>query len=92
MQSHRKTKIVFKKLPTLQEKIKHPTLKPDKKATMKYSDFLKELSKILNINLATIHQSIIDAGTDINKHLNPTTLRIIKDKFDHFLMANAIDK
>jgi type III restriction enzyme len=61
-------------------------------STMKYSDFLKELSKILNINLATIHQSIIDAGTDINKHLNPTTLRIIKDKFDHFLMANAIDK
>jgi type III restriction enzyme len=61
-------------------------------STMKYSDFLKELSKILNINLATIHQSIIDAGTDINKHLNPITLRIIKDKFDHFLMANAIDK
>ncbi|MFN8715262.1 MAG: type III restriction-modification system endonuclease [Bacteroidota bacterium] len=61
-------------------------------STMKYSDFLKELSKFLNINLATIHQSIIDAGTDINKHLNPTTLRIIKDKFDHFLMANAIDK
>ena len=61
-------------------------------STMKYSDFLKELSKTLNINLATIHQSIIDAGTDINKHLNPTTLRIIKDKFDHFLMANAIDK
>jgi len=61
-------------------------------STMKYSDFLKELSKILNINLATIHQSIIDAGTDINNHLNPTTLRIIKDKFDHFLMANAIDK
>jgi len=61
-------------------------------STMKYSDFLKELSKILNINLATIHQSFIDAGTNINKHLNPTTLRIIKDKFDHFLMANAIDK
>ena len=61
-------------------------------STMKYSDFLKELSKILNINLTTIHQSIIDAGTDINKHLNPINLRIIKDKFDHFLMANAIDK
>lgn len=61
-------------------------------STMKYSDFLKELSKILNINLATIHQSIIDSETDINKYLNPTTLRIIKDKFDHFLMANAIDK
>lgn len=61
-------------------------------STMKYSDFLKELSKILNINLATIHQSIIGAKIEINQHLNPTTLRIIKDKFDHFLMANAIDK
>lgn len=61
-------------------------------STMKYSDFLKELSKILHINLATIHQSIIDAQIDINKHLNPKTLRIIKDRFDHFLMANAIDK
>jgi hypothetical protein len=27
-----KRKIVFKKFPTLQKKIKHPTLKPDKKA------------------------------------------------------------
>ncbi|HBK32391.1 MAG TPA: hypothetical protein DDZ78_12350, partial [Porphyromonadaceae bacterium] len=56
------------------------------------SDFLKELSKILNINIITLHQSIIDSETDINKHLNQTTLRIIKEKFNHFLMANAIDK
>ena len=60
-------------------------------STMKYSDFLKELSKSININLTTIHQSII-AGTEINKHLNQTTLRIIKKDFDFFLMANAIDK
>jgi type III restriction enzyme len=59
---------------------------------MKYSNFLKELSKILNINIKTLHQSIIDAGTDINKFLNQTTLRIIKQNFDHYLMANAIDK
>jgi len=59
---------------------------------LKYSDFLKELSKILNINITTLHQSIIDAGTDINKFLNQTTLRVIKQNFDHYLMANAIDK
>jgi len=59
---------------------------------MKYSDFLKELSKILNINIKTLHQSIIDAGTDINKFLNQTTLRVMKQNFDHYLMANAIDK
>lgn len=61
-------------------------------STMKYSDFLKELSKILNINIKTLHQSIIDSKTDINTFLNTTTLRIIKQSFDHYLMANAIDK
>jgi type III restriction enzyme len=59
---------------------------------MKYSDFLKELSKILNININTLHQSFIESGTDINQFLNPTTLRVIKQTFDYFLMANAIDK
>jgi type III restriction enzyme len=61
-------------------------------STMKYSDFLKELSKILNINIKTLHQSVIDSGTDINAYLNTTTLRVIKQTFDYFLMANAIDK
>lgn len=59
---------------------------------MKYSDFLKELSKMLNINIATLHQSIIDAETEINKYLNQTTLRIIKQNFDFFLMTQAFDK
>lgn len=61
-------------------------------STMKYSDFLKELAKMLNINIKTLHQSIIDSKTDINTFLNTTTLRIIKQSFDHYLMANAIDK
>ncbi len=61
-------------------------------STMKYSDFLKELSKILNINITTLHQSIIDAETDINKYLNQTTLRVIKQNFDFFLMTQAFDK
>jgi len=59
---------------------------------MKYSDFLKELSKSLNINISTFHQSIINAGTEINKYLNQTTLRIIKHNFDFYLMSQAFDK
>jgi type III restriction enzyme len=59
---------------------------------MKYSDFLKELSKILNINITTLHQAIIEAGTEINKYLNQTTLRIIKQNFDFFLMTQAFGK
>ncbi len=61
-------------------------------STMKYSDFLRELSKILNINIKTLHQSMIEANTEINKFLNQTTIRIIKQNFEHYLMANAIDK
>ncbi|MDI9357479.1 MAG: type III restriction-modification system endonuclease [Phycisphaerales bacterium] len=61
-------------------------------ATMKYSNFLKEIAKMLHVNIKTLHHSIIDAGVDINKYLNPTTLRMIKQNFDYFLMSQAIDK
>lgn len=61
-------------------------------STMKYSDFLKELSKILNINISTLHQSIIDTGAKINKYLNQMTLRVIKQNFDFYLMTQAFDK
>jgi len=59
---------------------------------MKYSEFLKELSKALNINLKTINQSFMASKIKINQYLNPTTIRIIKQNFDNFLMYNAIDK
>lgn len=61
-------------------------------STMKYSDFLKELSKNLNINIATLHQSVIDAKIEINKYLSQTTIRLIKQNFDSFLMAQAFNK
>jgi len=61
-------------------------------STMKYSQFIKGLSKALNINLKTIHQALITSKIDINRYLNPTTIRIIKQSFDNFLMFNAIDK
>ncbi|MFY8000473.1 MAG: type III restriction-modification system endonuclease [Candidatus Kapaibacteriota bacterium] len=59
---------------------------------MQYSDFLKELARDLHINIKTLHQSMIDAEVDINTHLSQSTLRVLKQNFDHFLMANAIDK
>ena len=61
-------------------------------STMKYSSFLKELAKILNINIKTLHGSFIDSDVDINKFLNIATVRIIKQKFENYLMFNAIDK
>lgn len=61
-------------------------------STMKYSSFLKELAKKLNINIKTLNSSFIDSNIDINKFLNIATVRIIKQKFENYLMFNAIDK
>ena len=61
-------------------------------STMKYSSFLKELAKTVNINIKTLHNSFIEANIDINKFLNIATVRIIKQKFENYLMFNAIDK
>ncbi len=60
-------------------------------STMKYSSFLKELAKTLNINIKTLHCSFIESEIDINKYLNNTTIRVIKQKFENYLMYNAID-
>jgi type III restriction enzyme len=61
-------------------------------STMIYEDFLKQLSSTLNINLKTIHESFIDANIEINKYLNQSTLRILKQKFDNYLMYKALNK
>lgn len=61
-------------------------------STMLYSDFIKELAKVININLKTIHQAFIEADIEIDKYLNASTIRIIKQGFNEFLMHNAIDK
>jgi len=61
-------------------------------STMSYSDFIKELAKVLNINLKTIHQAFVDADIEIDQYLNASTIRIIKQGFNEFLMHNAIDK
>ncbi len=61
-------------------------------STMKYSSFLKELAKALNINMKTLNSSFIDSEIDINKFLNIATVRIIKQKFEDYLMYNAIGK
>lgn len=61
-------------------------------STMKYSSFLKELAKSLNINIKTLNSSFVDSNIDINKFLNIATVRIIKQKFENYLMFNAIDK
>lgn len=61
-------------------------------STMKYSDFLRDLSKAVNINLKTIHASLKASKIEINQYLNTSTIRIVKQNFDNYLMFNAIDK
>ncbi|WP_027004061.1 type III restriction-modification system endonuclease [Hugenholtzia roseola] len=59
---------------------------------LKYSSFLKELSKLLNINLKTLHQSLVASQIELNSYLNPSTLRTLKQNFDTYLMTQAFDK
>ena len=61
-------------------------------STKKYSDFIKELSESIYINIKTIHEAIIESKIDINQYLNPSTIRNLKQGFNNFLMENAIDK
>jgi type III restriction enzyme len=61
-------------------------------STMKYSDFLKELAQVININITTLHRSFVESSVDINLFLNLVTVRVIKQKFENYLMLNAIDK
>jgi len=61
-------------------------------STMKYSQFLKELSKTLFINIKTLHRAFINSNIDINRYLSSATVRVIKQNFNNFLMFNAIDK
>ena len=58
-------------------------------STMSYSDFLKELSKVLFVNIKTLHKAFCNTHTDINLYLNMATIRAIKQNFEHFLLANA---
>ncbi len=61
-------------------------------STMKYDDFIKQLSQSLNINIKTLHGAFIDAGININGYLNVSTIRTLKQKFDMYLLYNAIGK
>lgn len=60
--------------------------------TITYSTFLKELSKRINININTIHTALKESEKDINPYLSQKTIRIIEDRFNFYLMKNAIDK
>ncbi len=60
--------------------------------TMSYGEFLKELSKVLYINIKTIHKCFIESKVNINKYLNQATIRLFKQKFDNYLMYNALGK
>ena len=61
-------------------------------STLSYADFLKQLSHALNINIKTLHNSFVSSGIDINQYLSASTIRLLKEKFDKYLMYNAIDK
>ncbi len=60
--------------------------------TMNYDEFLKQLSKILHINIKTLHKCFVDSKIEINRYLNQSTIRLFKQKFDNYLMYNVINQ
>jgi type III restriction enzyme len=58
---------------------------------MKYSDFLRKLAQTLHINMKTLHESFIDSKADINPYLSATTIRVIQQNFNDYLITNSFD-
>ncbi len=61
-------------------------------STIDYDNFLTELAVALNLNIKTIHQAFVEAKISINQYLNSSTIRILKEKFNNYLLFNAIDR
>jgi len=61
-------------------------------STMQYDNFLKQLSKVLHINLKTLHKCFSATNIEINRYLNQSTIRLLKQKFDNYLMYKALSK
>jgi len=59
---------------------------------MRYDEFLKQLAKILYINLKTLHQCFVETKIEINKYLSQSTLRIFKQEFNNYLTSKALNK
>ncbi len=59
--------------------------------TMKYGAFLRQLGEALHMNIATLHDSFKAVSVNPTPFLNQTTIRIIRQKFDAYLLYNAID-
>lgn len=62
-------------------------------SNLKYSEFLLELSKKINININTLHNSFKRLAQnkffDINDYLNYETIRIIRNMFKIYLIEEA---
>ena len=64
--------------------------------TMKYGEFIKRLALELKINLNTLHNAFKELLTegvlDINQYLNSSTIRLIKQGFNNYLLQTAFTK
>ncbi len=63
-------------------------------STMAYDDFLKQLAKSLHINIKTLHSAFQKTAKNssffVNDFLSLATIRKMKEKFEKYLMYNAL--
>lgn len=61
-------------------------------STLKYSEFLHELSKAILVNINTLHKALVKSEIKIGKYLNASTIRQLKGGFNQFLLHHSIAK
>lgn len=87
----KKDVVVIGNVASVQEEVSIDIGEVVKFTTMRYSDFLKELSSRLYLNINTVHHAIGVSGFDVNSYLNEATIRSLKTAFSSYLLNKAFD-
>jgi type III restriction enzyme len=59
--------------------------------SMRYDEFLLHLSRALASTKKTVHDALVEAGACINDYRNMTTVRLLKQGFEEYLLAVSFD-
>lgn len=57
--------------------------------TLKYGEFLLELSGAISVHPVTLHKAIKESGISLSGHLNPSNIKKISKDFNDFLLQHS---
>lgn len=59
-------------------------------STMKYREFLHELSKAILVNINTLHRALVKSNIQVGRYMNAGTIRQLKGGFNQFLLSRSM--